>query len=37
MLVTDIALLLMMLVGLYRLRFHGDDVFGLAQYFWKQV
>jgi len=37
MLVTDIALLLMMLVGLFRLRIHDDGVFDLAQYLWKQV
>jgi hypothetical protein len=37
MLVTDIALLLMMLVGLFRLRYHNDGVFSLARFLWKQV
>jgi len=37
MLVTDIALLLIMLVGLLRLRVRGDGTFGLAQLLWRQV
>jgi len=37
MLVTDIALLLIMLVGLLRLRLHGGGTFGLAQLLWRQV
>jgi hypothetical protein len=37
MAVTDIALLLIMLVGLLRLRYHGNDMFGLTQVLWKQV
>jgi len=36
MAVTDIALLLIMLVGLLRLRYHGNDMFGLTQVLWKQ-
>ena len=36
MLVTDISLLLVMLVGLIRLRRRGST-FGLAQVLWKQV
>lgn len=35
--VTDIALLLIMLVGLFRLRCHGGGTFGLAQVLWRQV
>jgi hypothetical protein len=35
--VTDIALLLMMLVGLLRLRNHDGGTFGLVQVLWKQV
>jgi len=36
---TDIVLLLMMLVGLFRLRHdgYGSATFGLAQFLWKQV
>jgi len=37
MVVTDIALLLIMLVGLLRLRRHGGGTFGIAQLLWKQV
>jgi hypothetical protein len=36
MLVTDVSLLLIMLVGLFRLR-RGGSTFGLAQVLWKQV
>ena len=36
MLITDISLLLVMLVGLFRLRRRGST-FGLAQVLWKQV
>ena len=35
--VTDIALLLIMLVGLFRLRNRGGGVFRLAQLLWRQV
>ena len=34
---TDIALLLMMLVGLVRLHHGGYATFGMAQLLWKQV
>jgi hypothetical protein len=37
MLVTDIALLLIMLGGLFRMRLRGGGVFGLSQLLWKQV
>jgi hypothetical protein len=38
MLVTDIALLLMMLVGLFLMhRRHCNGTFGLAQFLWNQV
>jgi hypothetical protein len=37
MAVTDIVLLLIMLVGLLRLRHGGYGTFGLAQFLWKQV
>jgi len=37
MLVTDVALLLIMLVGLLRLRVRGVGTFGLAQLLWRQV
>ena len=37
MAVTDIVLLLIMLVGLLRLRHGGCGTFGLAQFLWKQV
>jgi len=37
MAITDIALLLIMLVGLFRLRHSGNDMFGLAQVLWRQV
>ena len=36
-LVTDIVLLLIMLVGLLRLRRHGGGSFSLGQLLWKQV
>jgi hypothetical protein len=36
-LVTDIALLLIMFVGLIRLRLQGGLRFGLIQLLWKQV
>ena len=34
---TDIALLLIMLVGLIRLGFHETSVFGLGHLMWRQV
>ena len=34
---TDIALLLIMLVGLFRMRRDGGGMFGLAQVLWRQV
>ena len=37
MLVTDIALLLIMLGGLFRLRRACGGAFGLTQLMWKQV
>ena len=37
MAITDIALLLIMLVGLFRLRHRGNDRFGLTQVLWRQV
>ena len=37
MAVTDIVLLLIMLVGLLRLRQGSRGTFGLAQFLWKQV
>ncbi len=37
MAVTDIILLLIMLVGLLRLRHHGGSTFGLTHFLWKQV
>jgi hypothetical protein len=37
MVVTDIFLLLMMLIGLLRLRSHGGGTFGLTQLLWQQV
>jgi hypothetical protein len=37
MLVTDITLLLIMLVGLFRLRREGGGWFGLSQFLWRQV
>ncbi len=37
MAVTDIILLLIMFVGLLRLRRHGGGTFGLARLLWKQV
>jgi len=37
MAVTDIVLLLIMLVGLLRLRSGDGGTFGLAQLLWKQV
>ena len=35
--VTDIVLLLIMLVGLLRLRYHGGATFGMTHLLWKQV
>ena len=35
--VTDIALLLVMLVGLFRLRNHDGGMIGMAQLLWRQV
>ena len=35
--VTDVTLLLIMLVGLLRLRFHDGTFFDLAYVLWKQV
>jgi len=37
MAVTDIILLLIMLVGLLRLRYHGGATSGLTYLLWKQV
>ena len=37
MVVTDIVLLLIMLVGLLRLRRHGGGTFGVTHLLWKQV
>ena len=37
MFVSDIALLLIMFVGLFRLRLRGGGTFGLARLLWKQV
>ena len=37
MVVTDIALLLIVLVGLLHFRRHGGGTFGIAQLLWKQV
>jgi len=37
MLVTDISLLFIMLVGLFRLRRRGGGTFPLAQVLWRQV
>jgi hypothetical protein len=36
-LVTDIVLLLIMLIGLYRLQCHGGGTFRLGRLLWKQV
>jgi len=36
MLVTDVTLLLIMLVGLLRLRYHRSNMFGLTQLLWRQ-
>ena len=36
-LVTDIALLLIMLIGLLRLGFHEPGVYGLGRLMWRQV
>ncbi|KAI0294354.1 hypothetical protein BC826DRAFT_341154 [Russula brevipes] len=36
MVVTDISLLLLMLFGLFRIRFHGVGMIGLSQLLWKQ-
>jgi hypothetical protein len=35
-LVTDVVLLLTMLVGLLRMRLHGNSMFGLAEILWRQ-
>ena len=35
--VTDISLLLMVLVGLFRMRGEGIGIFGVAQVLWRQV
>ena len=37
MLATDVILLIIMLVGLFRLRQDGRGAFGLTQLMWKQV
>jgi len=37
MAVTDIVLLFIMLLGLFRLRHDGYGTFGLARLLWKQV
>jgi len=37
MAITDIALLLFMLIGLFRLRHRGNDLCGLRQVLWRQV
>jgi hypothetical protein len=37
MLITDIALLVIMLVGLLRVRTSGGGTFGLSKLLWKQV
>ena len=37
MLVADIALLLIMLVGLYRLRRRGMGTVGLVEHLWRQM
>jgi hypothetical protein len=34
---TDIALLLIMLIGLFRLRGHGSSTFGMTKVLWRQV
>ena len=34
---TDIALLLIMLIGLFRLRGHGSNMFGMTKVLWSQV
>jgi hypothetical protein len=36
-LVTDIVLIFIMLLGLFRLRYHGGGAFRLCQFLWKQV
>ena len=36
-LITDIALLLIMLIGLLRLGFHEPGVYGLGHLMWRQV
>jgi hypothetical protein len=36
-LVTDVVLLLIMLVGLFRMRLETGGAFGLARILWKQV
>ena len=36
-LVADVVLLLIMLVGLIRLRLHGNTMFGLGRVLWSQV
>ena len=35
--ITDFILLLIMLVGLLRLRLHGGTLLGLGRLLWKQV
>ena len=37
MLITDIALLLIMLIGLLRLGFYDSGAYGLGKLMWKQV
>jgi len=37
MLVADIALLFVMLVGLFRIRLHSGGTFGLVEHLWRQV
>ena len=37
MLVTDVTLLLIMLIGLLRLRHHLSNMFGLTRLLWRQV
>ena len=34
---TDIALLVIMLIGLFRLRGHGSSTFGMTKVLWRQV
>jgi hypothetical protein len=37
LLVTDVVLLLIMLVGLLRIRLGGSSAYGMTQLLWKQV